>query len=464
MKKSLFLALALLCLAAPVAEARPGALDRSFGHGGKRAMALDLKRTWRSAATAVDRQPGGGSVALVGDTLIALDGDGNLKRRGLIHLSPPPFASQTLVDMATDRAGRIVVVGTVNIPADPIRQGVQSDESLFVARFTPWGYPDRTFGKNGVLVTDLDLEPPSFEPPPGQPVEAPAMTRGAGVAVDARGRLVLSGVKLNRIGPCQLGNHTMDHHFYKQGFVARLREDGSLDQTFGDGGLAHIPETHLVQAPLLTKQGSAIFVRTPEHECWNPVRQLARVTPQGALDRDFSEGWEFFETSKSSVALDRRGGVVVLWEGEETVQRGEGRDTMDGVDVGFVSRIQFNGKADRSFGRKGIATVMLGRREYHPSQVLVDGRDRILVAGAAAPKDALDMPGSFLLTRLDPEGKVDPRFGREGWAETRWGPGAEVKRMSAAFIGRGRVLVAGIMLNPALKHDAGVGFARFLTR
>jgi uncharacterized delta-60 repeat protein len=456
----------LLCLAAPAAQARPGTLDPSFGRGGKTSQPLKLGRDWRSGATAIGRQPNGNTVALAGNNLIPLDQDGSLKRRGVVPLDPPPFASQTLVDMATDREGRIVVVGTASFPTDPSRQWVQEDESILVARYTPWGYPDRTFGEDGLQVTDLGIEPPPIEPSPSQPLEPPAMTRGVGVAIDARGRIVLSGVGLNRIGPCKLGNHTQEHYPYKDGFVARLQENGDLDPSFGDEGLARIPATNAVQAPLLTKSGSALLFRDPEHECWNPSRELARVTPQGALDGKFSEGWETFEARSSSLALDRRGGIVVLWDDEETVYRdeGSGPPQSDSFDVGRVSRLRSNGKVDMDFGRKGVATVMLGRRNLRPSQVLIDGKGRILVVSAALPKDALGMPGSFLLTRLDPAGEIDRRFGRKGWAEVRWGPDAEVGRMDAAFVGKGRVLVAGVMFNPLLKDDTGAGFARLLTR
>lgn len=466
MKKVLLLALISLCLSVPASEARPGRLDPSFGDRGQAAWPLPLGRDWEAVPTAVDRLPNGGSVALVGNRLIALDRSGDPMRRFwrggfsriTIPFPAPSETSLTLVDMATDRDGRIVLVGTVTAPVDPSRQWVRQDETVLVVRLTPSGFYDRTFGEKGFLLTDLGFGPPPIEPPPGPPMEPPAVTRSAGVAIDAEGRIVLTGTGIARIGPCD----PLEYYVHKDGFVARLQEDGDLDLSFGQGGLAFVPGVRSVQDPLLTKSGAALLLKEPDSFCDGEYRQVARVSPQGVLQERPGNSSEFFD-SRSSLALDRRGRALVSWPVREKIWRGQTKPEKT-VHLGQVSRLLANGAVDESFGRKGTATVKLPRGDFTPSQVLVDCRDRILVTGSVPPRGSRGDRGYFLLGRLEPEGELDRQFGRRGWARAKWGEKALVGRLGATFVKGGRLLLAGVLSDPVLKHDSGVGFARFVIR
>jgi uncharacterized delta-60 repeat protein len=466
MKKALPLAVISLCLWVPTAEARPGTLDPSFGQRGQAAWPLSLGDDWRITPTAIDRLPRGGAIAQVGNRLIALDSDGTLRRGfsrdGFAHIRLPryaPFgASLTLADLATDRDGRIVVVGTVTAPADPSRGWVKQDATVLVVRLTPYGNYDRTFGEQGFLLSDLGFRPPPIEPPPGQPMEPPAVTRAAGVAVDAKGRIVLSGVGIGRIGPC----YPQEYYSFKDGFVARLQENGAPDLSFGQQGLAVIPDVRDVQRPLLTSSAATLLMKEPERECRDSRLQIARVGPQGQLDERFGQGLERFH-SDSSLALDRRGRLLVSWPASQTSPPDQSGLTKS-VSVGYLQRLRPDGEVDTSFGRMGTAMLRSPKGGFTPSQVLVDPKGMIVVAGAATPKQDRDDRGFFFLTRLSPDGGLDRHFGERGWARTKWGKEALVGKLSATFVKGGRLLIGGVLSDPGLKYDSGFGFARFLIR
>jgi len=464
MKKVLPLVLISLCLSATAAEARPGTLDPSFGDRGKAAWPVPLEFDWRNTPTAIGQLPRGGAIALVGNRLIALDRDGTLRRGfsrdGFTHIRLPRYAfgaTLTLADLATDGEGRIVVVGTVTAPADPSREWVQEDASVLVVRLTPYGYYDRTFAEQGFLLSDLGFRPPPIEPPPGQPTEPPAVTRAVGVAVDAKGRIFLSGVGIGRIGPC----YSREYFSFKDGFVARLQENGDPEPSFGQGGLTIIPGVRTVQQPLVTGSGGTFLMKRPERECSGSDQQIGRVSARGVLAENFGDETELFD-SDSTLALDRRNRLLLSWQASKTIWHGEPGPGKS-VQFGYLRRLRPNGEVDTSFGREGTATLTLPGGDFTPSQVLVDPRGRILVAGAN-PKLERDGRGFFLLSRLSPVGGLDRDFGKNGWARAEWGNEALVGKLSATFVKGGRLLMAGVLSDPGLKYDSGLGFARFLIR
>jgi uncharacterized delta-60 repeat protein len=94
--------------------------------------------------------------------------------------------------VAIDAEGRVVIAG-------------RAGSDLFLARFLPGGGPDTSFGTAGRVRIDLG-----------------ARELALGLAIDTRGRLVLTGVRTTATGSSML--------------VARVRADGTLDPRFtGDG-------------------------------------------------------------------------------------------------------------------------------------------------------------------------------------------------------------------------------------
>ncbi|HWC49117.1 MAG TPA: hypothetical protein VG448_09580 [Solirubrobacterales bacterium] len=466
MKKILVLALALFAFVVPSAAARPGALDSSFGREGKVAWPLNLGATWKRAATAVAKFSDGGAIALVGDNLIALNRDGTPRRRflrfGLTH-GPLFLGAQSMVDVTVDRRDRVLVLGTVTSATDPARQGGLADESIFLTRYLENGYPDPSFGRRGSLITDLGLRPPTIDDPGSHTLEAPALTRAGALALDARGRIVLSGVTVKREGACSVPNRsdfTSDYE-YRDGIIARLRMDGGLDASFGQGGLITIPESLSVEDLLVSRSGDAFAMRAPASECRSSsaVERVVKVTAGGLLKKRLGDDREFFEADRTSLAVDRRGRALVLWRGSQIAEPGRG---LEFLHAGRLRRLLPSGRQDRGFGQNGTVTLVFGKRGFNPSQVLVDRGGRIYVAGT--PPASREAPGSFLVCRLDPDGHVDRRFGRGGWARADWGRNVVVGNPSATLVGGGRLLLAGPMSNPRLRYDTGAGFARFLIR
>jgi uncharacterized delta-60 repeat protein len=441
-KKLLLLLAFIAVLLPPPAQARPGALDISFGTRGKSIQSVPLNRRVEEhlSSPSLARLRDGRSVALAGNTLFVLRPDGRPDRRfggGRIEVTSPADASLQLVDVAGDASGRILVAGTF-------------DEDAFVARFTRDGALDPTFGLNGVLRTDFNLDPPPVTWWPDLP-PSPPLTQLTGIALEPNGRIVLSGVHVKQLGACR--GHV--NYPYREAFVARISEGGDLDSSFGQKGVAFVPETPAIAPPTVVPGPSeALYLldRPIWGECDVPLRQrVVRMGPNGAIEGSAHVAdTEFGEYVKiPAIALDRRGRILMVEPGEGNAAR--------------VRRLAGDG-FDRSFGKNGVARIGApGFGRFIPSAVRVDQTGKIVVAGTTGLTDREGETRAILLARLTTGGTLDHHFGRDGKVLVRFGRHARMGPPNLALARGGTVLLGAEIARPSFPDGEGLAFARYLS-
>lgn len=236
-----------------------------------------------------------------------------------------PFEfTQGHLEMAPAPGGKVVVAGAGKI-----------------VRYLADGKPDPTFGTAGTV---------SVPRPPG------ALFVLAGVAVDSQGRVVLAG--LSR----PLPSDTTPDPVLSKATVMRFDADGSIDPSFGEGGM--------VVSDLGFKAPSA-----PGGPYLGASVGLRDVTVD-AENRPVVTGGYVTELGKSEVASE-----------------------------GFVARLTESGALDQSFGEGGIRKIVsfngFGQLLTRPVGWLALGQ----------PKEG---PHN-VLTGLDENGNLDPSFGSFGF-------------------------------------------------
>jgi uncharacterized delta-60 repeat protein len=189
--------------------------------------------------------------------------------------------------------------------------------------------------------------------------------------------------------------------------LARYLPAGSLDPTFGAGGLVTTdlggfdaafalvlqPDSKLVAAGRSCQEGTPCdFV-------------LARYLPDGSLDGSFGVG------GKVTTDVELRGQVnaLVLQPDGKLVAAGE---TFDGPSDFVLARYLPDGSLDGSFGVGGKVTTDFGSFDF--VSALVFQPDGKLVAAG-------DSGVSFALARYLPDGRLDPTFGVGGLVTTDFG-------------------------------------------
>lgn len=456
---------ALLVLALPAAAiGRAGALDRSFGDGGRVATAVFPFQSGiffippPPAADRVEFDAGvdGAVVAARGNTVLRYRPDGSLDpgfgNGGHLVITAVEGLSFQLAAVAIDAEQRVWVFGSVIDPTVKREIPGYMPARVYptlaaVMRFDPTGELDPEFGGgDGVFLGNLGLRS-KFTATQGVPLVAVDSA-----AIDSAGRAVLSIAELG-VHPTR----SRSLFGWLTGSLARLTPAGELDQTFGRGGVARniVPRTQIYSDFCLSGDGSPVIAGRK----WGsspPLGWVARLRVDGSPDPEFAAGGSGYVLGGSgAVGCELAGGFAML-QPRNSVHSGE-RPTWG------VVRISADGKL-RRFGHLGRATVRLPRGAQL-TDIAAGGNGHVLLAGTLRkPKRGKARPRSFFtVIRLLASGKPDRRFGRRGWVRTGFGRRTGVSAPEAVIDGGARLVVAGSGSSPWLQ-PSGLLLARYKLR
>jgi uncharacterized delta-60 repeat protein len=232
--------------------------------------------------------------------------------------------------------------------------------------------------------------------------------------------------------------------------VARYLPSGSVDPSFGEGGVAITdfgksrdwayavalqPDGDIVVAGVSDRSGSRDFA-------------LARYTSGGALDTSFGDGGLVLTPVRPlttdiihSIAIQPDGKIVaagVTYEDKLTL-RPHG-DFM-------VARYQPNGQLDPAFGVGGVTTTNFDGESYdEPYAVVLQPDGRIILGGSSNTGGGVGRimgADNLALARYLPNGLLDPQFGNGGKVVVDAGAMVESIR-ALALQPDGRIVAAGL--------------------
>ena len=285
---------------------------------------------------------------------------------------------------------------------------------------------DPTFGVGGMLMTDISR----------------STDIANAVAVQADGKLVL------------VGQTYKNNDFSGEDFVVtRYNTDGTLDTTFGRGGkvrtdfpgLAAVPSSVVIQSDgKIVVAGGAFPLFT-----FLGNFELVRYNPNGSLDRSFGNGGivttTFPEGSYAfDVALQPDGKIIAA--GTVFVDFNPG----DISDTDFaLARYNSDGSLDTTFGNGGTLMTDFFGNEDDAFSVLIQPDGKIVAVGSANnPASYYD----FAAVRYLSNGTIDTTFGVAGKVSTDFGDQNFDRARSAALQSDGRIVAAGF----AISQNGGV--------
>jgi uncharacterized delta-60 repeat protein len=305
-----------------------GTPDPSFGTGGRTVTPIGQGAEAWAAATTPDGKVtvAGSAVGAPGDPELALarylpDGglDPTFGRNG-VTITRASGGPDTAFALAVDRASRLVVAGQCGrAPAQENSRG-----TACVARFGPNGDIDTAFGQNGIRLLPIRDGVESLR----------------GVAVDPRGRIVVTGYSAYNATANELT-------------LFRLTPAGELDGDFGDLGGAVYRGRGFTDGFAVSLQGDGILVAgfTGAADGTGKDFLVARFSADGRIDRRFGEQGATVtpvgpgEDVAFALGSDERGIVLAgnAFNAKES-------------DMAVV-RYSPTGKLDRSFGNGGTLTI-----------------------------------------------------------------------------------------------------------
>jgi uncharacterized delta-60 repeat protein len=404
------LAVAALALASGTAAAAPGDLDTSFGAPNGFVLTSVSGVNVNGGGVLVD--PSGRIVVRAsefvgGNPLLgvlrylpsgALDPSFN-SGSGMVFKSFTGMTGSLALAMLRQPDGALVLGGYAD-------NG--TDKKFAVARFTDAGALDTSFNSTGMQITDLPVSTDERITGLGllSSGKIAAVGSASGGALEylrytTGGAVDLAPVASTFTGVTSISPTSMvvepgdrilvggDAHVGStdQLFVARLKDDGTPDTTFGTGGITTFnvgspSGDDRGQAIALQPDGSAVIAGTADVNLADNQFAVARLTPGGQLDPSFGSGGSITLSPSpqrnlaSSVALQPNGKILV---GGEASVVGEGSGDF------AVMRLEGNGTPDPTFGSGGAAVHSLIAGGDIAGGIALQGDGNIVAAGSAFP-------------------------------------------------------------------------------
>jgi uncharacterized delta-60 repeat protein len=284
---------------------KDGSLDKSFGNGGEVRTGFGDDTT--AAASGLAIEPDGKIV--VAGTVSGFDSDDNFfQNMALARYNSNGKLDTTFgnggevttsvgadlsaaVGVAIQSNGKIVVAGTATDPDT-------FNNEFALARYNSNGKLDTTFGTGGEVTTTFDPD---------------TSTTAAALAIQSNGKIVVAGT-------------TTDPNTFNNDFaLVRYNTDGSLDQTFGIGGevATSLGANASANASALAIQpdGEIVVVGTVQDfsSSFGQEFGVVRYNTNGSLDQTFGNGGEVLTNfgpngfgNATGVAIDSDGNIIVV--------------------------------------------------------------------------------------------------------------------------------------------------------
>lgn len=388
----------------------PGALDLSFGTGGKvvtsrgnsngRAFGMALQRDGKAVVVGAANNGTDYDFAVL---RYNVDGslDGSFGNQGIVT-TPVGKSHDYAWSVAVQTDGSILVAGSAY-------NGTNSDIALVC--YWPDGRLNPFFGTGGKVVTA---------------VRGTSGEIGRSVALLKGGKILVAGYT--------------DNGTVKQD-IALIRYDssGQLDPEFGTNGIVttDFGGTDDYGASLLVQRdGKIVVAGYSKNSGGNNDFAMVRYNPEGTLDTTFGTGGRVItraglnESAAQSVTLQDDGKILLAGYASNGI--------VDDFDFA-LARYLPDGSRDTTFGSGGqVVTDLAGGSDDSGHSVTVQSDGKIVVAGSSGTAGNYD----FALVRYNADGSLDTTFGNGGKVITPVGSSDDFG-WSVAVQSDGKLLVSG---------------------
>jgi uncharacterized delta-60 repeat protein len=223
--------------------------------------------------------------------------------------------------------------------------------------------------------------------------------------------------------------------------LIQLNIDGTLDTNFGTGGISihHFVESPDVEAWAMDLDGNDNIITTGmiyDSELQRNKIAVVKFKPNGDLDEDFGING-IVKTSISSNS-DDFGNAVTIQPNNKIVIAGTSNN------LSVIARYNIDGTLDYTFGTNGIIITSFETGEPAETYGITIQSDGNIVAVGVSGQNAQNTNGNFGLIRLNPDGTIDDTFGLNGKVVTDISNGHNDVAFSVKEQNDGKLVVSGI--------------------
>ena len=285
------------------------------------------------------------------------------------------------------------------------------------------GDPDLTFGTGGHVFTDFSGN----------------SDYGFAVALQPDGRMIVTG---------QSGVYPVFH-----AALARYDTNGQLDPTFGTGGkvtAALDAGGDGLSAIAFQPDGKIVAAGSVIHDNWQLSFLLARFYANGTLDNTFGNGGVVATNFGDSTAAAHA--LVLQADGKIVVAGVSGAGPYSELNDFALARYNSDGSLDQSFGNGGkLKTHFPGitNTGSRATAAILQPDGKLVLAGTYKNEGTARQ---FALARYNPNGGLDTTFGSGGMVTTSMG-GGDAIAFSVALLSDGRIVATGYLEAGRRNHD-----------
>lgn len=347
--------------------------------------------------------------AVLSTPVLVLAADGDLDASfgsgGIVITNHSEF--DQIQDIVIQPDGKIVAAGTSGtLPVVPFFESPALD--ILVARYNSDGSLDSAFGSGGIVTTNLGFN-----------------DGATSVALQADGKIVIAG-----------GATPNNESFF---VVARYNTNGSLDTTFGSGGIVttFVGQFAIAQDLAIQRDGKIVVTG-------NSALGIAvvRYNTNGSLDTTFGDDGivrelrsNFFLTNVAwAMALQADGKIVVAGEHIDNSQN-------IGTDSFLLLRYNPDGSRDTAFGVDGLVITGFGSAR----DIVIQPDGKMVAAGSSFQ----DFGNVVVLMRYKSDGSLDTSFDGDGIVVSATNSANRYIANAAVLQSDGKILVAGDSLDTA---------------
>jgi uncharacterized delta-60 repeat protein len=375
----------LVVTQASVAAASSGDLDPTFGNGGTVTTEFQVRvdsDAYASAVQADGKLLVAGSVSQINSqtdfSVARYNTDGSLDATfgGTGRITANFLGDNIAYAVEVQPDGKILVAGAGNAPMSSIW-------SFTIVRYMPDGSLDASFGTGGIVTTGIG-----------------SSSYVVDLVIQSDSKIVAAGI-----------TSTQENDDFA---MARYMPDGSLDPSFGTGGIVTTDFANTrdeAAAVALQSDGLIVVVGSA-----NTDFALARYMSDGNPDTSFGAG--------GKVVSDRGGADIA----KAAALTSDGRIVVAGasgtvsVPTFIVARYLANGDPDLVFGNNGYVITNFGTYSSNANAVLLQPDGKIVAGGSATSQCGAPCISEFALARYLDNGDPDTSFDMDGQVKTSIDP------------------------------------------
>lgn len=290
-----------------------------------------------------------------------LDETFGVNNNGMVFKTIPGFSIRFTTDLILQPDGKIVAPGSKVAPSP-------GASTLMYFRYLSDGKPDPDFGTNGLAEIDLGY-----------------FKQNTGYL-----ELLPDGKILGA------GNITSDQS-ENQGLIVRVNPDGKLDETFGNGGntLFDFGSINQVVSDLAVTADGHILVAGYAEDINGSTGlnfALARFNSDGSLDESFGDGgYRFLDAGTGydvGTSIDIQPDGKILFAGV---------NNSIGFPNAVVFRLNADGTTDGDFGNNGMTII---EDEVYTPRITVQSNGTALISGQGQTTVFTDKPAFYIARML----------------------------------------------------------------